>query len=80
MFEDNYVDQLVTADPDMTRAAALDTLKSLYNGDWEDNEAIAEFYEKETTAVQEKVKAVKAAAVQKQMDALKKELESLEFM
>jgi acetyl-CoA carboxylase / biotin carboxylase 1 len=78
--EDDYVDQLCSADPSMTREGAFATLKSLFSGDWDDNKAVAAFFDENVTKVADKVKAVKAVGVQSQIDALKKELESLDFM
>jgi len=45
MLEDNYVDQLKSADKTMTQDGAIDILKSQFTGDFEDNKAVAAFYE-----------------------------------
>lgn len=80
MFEDNFVAQLQSADSAMSKADAVATLQSLFDGDWDDNKAVATFLEAEASQVSDKVKAVKAAALQAQLDGLQKELDGLEFM
>jgi acetyl-CoA carboxylase/biotin carboxylase 1 len=78
--EDYYTARMMRADPSMTKEAVLDTLQSMFSGDWEDDKAVAEFFDKDATLVEEKVKNVMAVGVQAKIDALKKELDSLEFM
>jgi acetyl-CoA carboxylase/biotin carboxylase 1 len=78
--EDDFVDQLREADPSLTKDSATAILTSLYSGDWEDNKAVASFFEQNSDKVSEKVKATKAKGVQAQIEALKKELDSIEFM
>lgn len=82
ILEDGFVDRLRGADPTMTKAAAVAALQSMYgaSGDWDDNRAVSAFFESNQAALDDKVKATKAASVQAQMEKLKKELESLEFM
>ena len=80
MFEDNYVDQLRAASPGMTKEAAVDVLKSLYSGDWEDNQAVSTFFTEQSSTVQDKIKSVSAEGVQAQIAALQKKLDSMEFM
>jgi acetyl-CoA carboxylase/biotin carboxylase 1 len=80
MYEDSFVDQLKAADPSLSRSGAVETLKSLFSGDWEDNKAVANFLEKESAMIQDKIKAVTAEGVQAQIEALKKKLSSMEFM
>merc|ERR1712084_205593 len=48
MAEDNFIDQMKAADASITRASGLEILQSSYSGDWEDNKAVAAFYESET--------------------------------
>merc|ERR1712084_211230 len=76
MAEDMYVEQMSAADASITREGAIESIKALYSGDWEDNKAVASFYEEGTAVISDKVKSVKAAGVQAKIDALKKELES----
>jgi len=80
MSEDSYVQQLRDADSSLDKDSATDILKSLYSGDWEDNKAVASFFEQSAAQVVEKVKTIKAAGVQAQIASLQKELDSLEFM
>jgi acetyl-CoA carboxylase/biotin carboxylase 1 len=78
--EDDVVDQMCEADAGLTKEAAAESLKSMFSGDWEDNKAVANFFEEKKTEIGDKVRAVKAAGVQAKIDALKKELESIDFM
>jgi acetyl-CoA carboxylase/biotin carboxylase 1 len=80
MFEDDYVNQLKAGDASLTRASALDILKSLYSGDWEDNKAVGSWYESSATSVKDKVKSIQAKGMLAKIEALQKELASLEFM
>ena len=61
----------------MTKDAAVETLKAMFSGDWEDDKAVAEFFDKDAAVVEGKVKDAKAAAVAAKIEALKKELESM---
>merc|ERR1712151_1037613 len=72
--EDYYVAQLQAADDTMTKEAAVEALQSMFSGDWEDDKAVASFFE-DSSVVDAKVKDVKAAAVQAKIEALKKELD-----
>ena len=78
--EDNCIDQMCSANVEMSREDAIAPLKEVFSGDWEDNKAVAAFFDEKAAEVGDKVKAVKAAGVQAQIDALKKQLESLDFM
>jgi acetyl-CoA carboxylase/biotin carboxylase 1 len=77
MYEDNSVDQILAADASMAKTAAVEALQSMYSGDWENDQAVADFFEKEIAQVNDMVKAVKAAAIKTQMEALKSQLEAL---
>jgi acetyl-CoA carboxylase/biotin carboxylase 1 len=77
MYEENFIDQLKAVDPSTTRASGLEVLKSLYSGDWEDNKAVAAFYEEKLDSVNAKITEMKKAAIQAKMDALKKQIESM---
>ena len=76
MAEDEVVDQMMSFNTSMTRETALDSLKSLFSGDWEDNKAVAGFYADSSADIAAKVKTVKIAGIQAKIEALKKELES----
>eukprot|EP00534_Pseudo-nitzschia_fraudulenta_P008502 CAMPEP_0201147778 /NCGR_PEP_ID=MMETSP0851-20130426/9292_1 /ASSEMBLY_ACC=CAM_ASM_000631 /TAXON_ID=183588 /ORGANISM="Pseudo-nitzschia fraudulenta, Strain WWA7" /LENGTH=2078 /DNA_ID=CAMNT_0047423721 /DNA_START=36 /DNA_END=6272 /DNA_ORIENTATION=- len=77
MYEDNFIDQIKATDASSTRESGLETLQSLYSGDWDDNKAVAEFYEQETDTVNAKISELKKDCIQAKMDALKAELDSM---
>jgi len=77
MYEENFIDQMKAIDPSSTRGSGLETLKSLYSGDWDDNEAVAEFYENETDTVNAKISELKKESIQAKMEALKAELDGM---
>jgi acetyl-CoA carboxylase/biotin carboxylase 1 len=78
--EDNFVSLMRHGDPSLTVAAATANLQKMFSGDWADNKAVSDFFDQQREGISEKLKAIKASGVQAQIDALKKELESLEFM
>jgi acetyl-CoA carboxylase/biotin carboxylase 1 len=81
MAEDYFVNKLIEADSTLVKDAATDILKSLYDGkDWEDNKAVAAFFDANLNKAGDKVKEIKAAGMQAKIEALKNELDSLEFM
>jgi acetyl-CoA carboxylase/biotin carboxylase 1 len=77
MYEENFIDQLKAVDPSVTRDSAMDTLKSLFSGDWADNQAVSAFYESGLATVNAKISEMKKAAIQVKMDALAAELSSM---
>merc|ERR1712176_693351 len=77
MYEENFIDQMKAIDPASTRDSGLETLKSLYSGDWDDNKAVAEFYESEISAVNAKISELKKESIQAKMEALKAELDNM---
>jgi len=77
MSEDSCVSQMCSANSELNKADAVASLKELFTGDWEDNKAVSAFFDEKASEVESKVKAVRAAGVQAQIDALKKQLESL---
>ncbi len=77
MYEENFIDQMKAADASATRESGLDALQSLFSGDWDDNKAVAEFYEQETATVNAKISEIKKSAIAAKMDALKAELDSM---
>lgn len=79
--EDDAVNQMMQFDSKLTRAGALDILKSIYDGpNWDDNEAVSAFYEAKSFEISERVKAIKAAGVQAKIDELKLKLDAMDFM
>merc|ERR1712087_761158 len=77
MYEENFIDQMKAADASTTRESGLDTLKSLFSGEWDDNKAVAEFYEQDVDSVNAKISELKKSAIEAKMDALKAELDSM---
>jgi acetyl-CoA carboxylase/biotin carboxylase 1 len=78
--EDDFVSKLRKADPSLNQDGAVAVLKSMFSGDWEDNQAVVSFFAEKANDLDMKVKAVKAAAVQAQIESLKKELDGMEYM
>ena len=78
--EDFYVAQLRKADTGLTKASATEILSGEYSGDWEDDKAVAEWFDSEVASVSKKVKSTQGAAMQAKIEDLKKQLSSLEFM
>ena len=77
MAEDDCVQQMCSANAGMSTAEATAALREMYSGDWSDNKAVAAFFESEASKVEAKVKAIKAAGVQAQIDALKAQLDAM---
>ena len=77
MLEDDFVSQMMNASSDMSKADAVEVVKSMFGGDYEDDKALAEFMESNASDFADKVKSTRAAGVQAQIEALKAELESL---
>jgi acetyl-CoA carboxylase/biotin carboxylase 1 len=77
MAEDEIVAKMCAADPALTREAAIHSLQSMFDGDWEDNKSVVAFFEAEKTEIDLKLKAIKSASMKAKIDSLKKELEAL---
>jgi acetyl-CoA carboxylase/biotin carboxylase 1 len=77
MYEEDYVNQLKAGDTTLCKEGALDIIKSLYNGDWADNKAVATFYEESASTLTAKVKETKKAGVTSRIAALKAELDAM---
>jgi len=78
--EDDAVSRLKAADISLTSDQARVILKGMFSGDWEDDKSVVTFFKDSVTAISDKLKSVKAASVQAQIDLLKAELEGLDFM
>lgn len=78
--EDFFVSEMRSADASMSKEAALDVLKGLFSGNWDDDKAVSAFFDEQSDMVADKVKSVKAASMQAKIEALKKELDGLDFM
>ena len=77
MYEENFIDQIKATDDSATRESGLEVLESLFSGDWNDNKAVAEFYEQETASVNAKISDLRVDAIQAKMGALKAELDGM---
>jgi len=79
MYEDNFVDQMMAADHTMTKSGALDILKSMCSvSDFDDdNQAVANFYEKEIGAVNAKIASVKVEGIKAKIASLEAEMKAL---
>lgn len=77
---DDVVGQLMAADASLTSNAARDILEGMFSGDWEDDKSVVAFFKENAAELGDKVKSVKAASVQAQIDSLKKELDGLSFL
>jgi acetyl-CoA carboxylase / biotin carboxylase 1 len=78
MAEDDVVGQLRSADARLTKQTATAMLRDLYQGsDWNDNKAVAGFFEAMSNQIAVMVNQVKVTGVQAKIDALKTELEAL---
>jgi len=75
--QDDLVAQLKKADNSISTSSAIDILKSMSSADWEDNKAVVDFFENEADTIHAKIKSVKKAAIQAQLQALHAEIESL---
>lgn len=77
--EDGYVKHLCEADALLTAAGAVDIIKSMYDGDYDDNKAVASFFESNQTDLAAKLKSIRAAGVQAKIASLQKELEGMDY-
>jgi acetyl-CoA carboxylase/biotin carboxylase 1 len=77
MFEENYIDQLKAADTTMTKDGAFAVLHAMVSCDFEDNQAVATFYEEQLDMVSAKISSVKSDALKAKIEALQKEMDTL---
>ena len=70
--QDNYVAQLKAAGE--STSSALDILKGMCSADWEDNEAVLDYYTSNDDAISSKISELKTASIKAQIEALQKEL------
>jgi len=78
--EDDIIGQLKAADSSLDRVKALEMIKTMYSGDFEDNQAVISFYQENAADLADKVKSIKAASVRAHIESLQKELDGLSFM
>ena len=72
--QDNYVSHLIAADPSLGSKGALDVLKGMCTADWEDNQAVLDFYSSNDAAIVSKIGEMKKAAMKAQIEQLQKAL------
>jgi acetyl-CoA carboxylase/biotin carboxylase 1 len=72
--QDNYVSQLKAADSSLDTNGALDILKGMCSADWEDNNAVLEYYSANDAAITTKISEMKTASIKAKIEALQKEL------
>ena len=75
--EDFYVAQLRKADVSLKKAAATEILSAMFSGDWENDKAVAEFFDSEAATVIKQVKNTHGAAMKAKIEELQKQLHSL---
>jgi acetyl-CoA carboxylase/biotin carboxylase 1 len=72
--QDNYLTHIQAADPSLTSKDALAWLKEMCTADWENNEAVLDYYTKNDDVITSKISEVKTASITKQIAALQAEL------
>ena len=72
--QDNYVKTLKAADSSLDSTAALDIIKGMCSADWEDNEAVLEYFSANDDAIMAKIGEMKTAAIKAQIEALQAQL------
>jgi len=77
ILEDDYVARLKAADESIDTASATETLKSMYDGDWEDNKAVLTFLSESAADIEAKITEVKKAALSAKIEAMQAEVDSL---
>lgn len=77
ILEDDFVANVKKADSSMDSKAAVDLLKSMFAGDYDDNKAVIEFFTSNAAELTSKVNEIKKAAVTAKIEALQKELGEL---
>jgi acetyl-CoA carboxylase/biotin carboxylase 1 len=72
--QDNYVAQITSADPTLDAKAALEVLKGMCSADWDNNQAVLDFYSTNDAAISAKIGEMKIAAIKAQIEQLQKAL------
>ena len=72
--QDNYIAQLKAADPSLDSESALAIISGMCTADWDDNEAVLDFYSANDDAITSKFSEVKKASIKVQIEALQSEL------
>lgn len=72
--QDNYVKTLKAADSSLDSTSALDIIKGMCSADWEDNEAVLEYFSANDDAIMSKIGELKTASIKAQIEALQAQL------
>jgi len=77
ILEDGYITKIKAADTSMDSKSAAEVLKSMYEGDWENNQAAIDFLQSNSAEIEAKIIDIKKVTLATKIDAMKTELESL---
>merc|ERR1712176_252723 len=75
--EDFFVSQLKRVDGALDTDAAIKILQDMCPEDWEDNQAVLDYFQGEASAVNVSIQNVRSTAIKAKIDALNSELDSL---
>jgi acetyl-CoA carboxylase/biotin carboxylase 1 len=74
---DDFVAKLKAADDSMDTAAAMEIVQATCTADFEDDQAVTEFFANNADTVDAKIKSVKASAFETKIASLKAELDAM---
>merc|ERR1712157_705438 len=77
ILQDSLVSQLKDADDSLDTDAAIKILQDMCPEDWEDNQAVLDYFQGEASAVNVSIQNVRSTAIKAKIDALNSELDSL---
>jgi len=77
ILQDTLVSQLKDADDSLDTDAAIKILQDMCPEDWEDNQAVLDYFQNEASAVNASIQNVRSTAIKAKIDALNSELDSL---
>lgn len=72
--QDEIISRMKAADDCLDTQSSLDILKSMCSADWEDNVAVTEFFQAESTSIDEKISALMRASIEKKIAELQSQL------
>jgi len=72
--QDDLVSKLKAADDTLTTDAAVDIIKGMCSADWEDNQAVIDFFAASASDIDSKIGEVRKAAIEAKIAALQAEL------
>merc|ERR1712157_6560 len=70
MYEEKFISDLQQADSSLTNESSLETLKSLFSGNWDDDKEVASFYEEQGSSIVDKITELKKSSLEKQIASL----------